>query len=113
VNATRGRTERSVEANARLTGATGLVLLVLRLGYWPPSTPPTASGSTPFIQAPARPPEGYKRLGEQLPPLGQVGQVSDVVDGVLFPCLSSWAQRPTADLACADGSPGTQGCVDY
>ena len=29
MNATRGRAERSVEANARLTGATGLVLLVL------------------------------------------------------------------------------------
>jgi len=29
MNATRGRAERSAEANARLTGATGLVLLVL------------------------------------------------------------------------------------
>jgi NAD(P)-dependent dehydrogenase (short-subunit alcohol dehydrogenase family) len=36
------------------------------------------------IQTPAHPPESYEDLGGQLPPLGRVGQVSDVVDGVLF-----------------------------
>jgi NAD(P)-dependent dehydrogenase (short-subunit alcohol dehydrogenase family) len=31
------------------------------------------------------PPESYQGLGaDQLPPLGRVGQVSDVVDGILF-----------------------------
>jgi NAD(P)-dependent dehydrogenase (short-subunit alcohol dehydrogenase family) len=37
-----------------------------------------------IIQTPAHPPESYEDLGDQLPPLGRVGQVSDVVDGVLF-----------------------------
>jgi NAD(P)-dependent dehydrogenase (short-subunit alcohol dehydrogenase family) len=37
-----------------------------------------------IIRAPARPPESYEHLGDRLPPLGRVGQVSDVVDGVLF-----------------------------
>jgi NAD(P)-dependent dehydrogenase (short-subunit alcohol dehydrogenase family) len=36
------------------------------------------------IQTPAHPPESYEDLGGQLPPLGRVGQVSYVVDGVLF-----------------------------
>ncbi len=37
-----------------------------------------------IIQTPVHPPESYDGLGGQLPPLGQVGQVSDVVDGILF-----------------------------
>jgi NAD(P)-dependent dehydrogenase (short-subunit alcohol dehydrogenase family) len=37
-----------------------------------------------IIQTPVHPPESYQDLGDQLPPLGRVGQVSDVVDGVLF-----------------------------
>jgi NAD(P)-dependent dehydrogenase (short-subunit alcohol dehydrogenase family) len=37
-----------------------------------------------IIQDPAHPPESYEHLGDQLPPLGRAGQVSDVVDGVLF-----------------------------
>ena len=36
------------------------------------------------IQTPMHPPESYQALGDQLPPLGHVGQVSDVVDGILF-----------------------------
>jgi NAD(P)-dependent dehydrogenase (short-subunit alcohol dehydrogenase family) len=36
------------------------------------------------IQTPMHPPESYDDLGGQLPPLGRPGQVSDVVDGVLF-----------------------------
>jgi NAD(P)-dependent dehydrogenase (short-subunit alcohol dehydrogenase family) len=36
------------------------------------------------IQTPVHPPESYEHLGDQLPPLGRVGQVSDVVDAVLF-----------------------------
>ena len=36
------------------------------------------------IQAPAHPPASNEHLGGRLPPLGRVGQVSDVVDGVLF-----------------------------
>ena len=30
------------------------------------------------------PAESYEGLGGQLPPLGRVGQVSDVVDAILF-----------------------------
>ncbi|HEV8163639.1 MAG TPA: SDR family oxidoreductase [Actinomycetota bacterium] len=37
-----------------------------------------------IIQTPAHPADSYEHLGDLLPPLGRVGQVSDVVDGVLF-----------------------------
>jgi NAD(P)-dependent dehydrogenase (short-subunit alcohol dehydrogenase family) len=36
------------------------------------------------IQTPAHSPDSYEHLGGRLPPLGRAGQVSDVVDGVLF-----------------------------
>jgi NAD(P)-dependent dehydrogenase (short-subunit alcohol dehydrogenase family) len=36
------------------------------------------------IATPMHPPDSYEHPGGQLPPLGRVGQVSDVVDGVLF-----------------------------
>ena len=37
-----------------------------------------------IIQTPVHPAESYGHLGDRLPPLGRVGQVSDVVDAVLF-----------------------------
>ena len=37
-----------------------------------------------IIQTPVHPPQSYDALGDRLPPLGRPGQVSDVVDGVLF-----------------------------
>ena len=37
-----------------------------------------------IIQTPMHPADSYEGLGDQLPPLGRVGQVSDVVDGILF-----------------------------
>jgi NAD(P)-dependent dehydrogenase (short-subunit alcohol dehydrogenase family) len=37
-----------------------------------------------IIQTPAHPADSYKDLGDQLPPLGRVGQVSDIVGGILF-----------------------------
>jgi NAD(P)-dependent dehydrogenase (short-subunit alcohol dehydrogenase family) len=37
-----------------------------------------------IIQTPAHPADSYEGLGGRLPPLGRVGQVSDVVDGILF-----------------------------
>ncbi|HEY2550314.1 MAG TPA: SDR family oxidoreductase [Streptosporangiaceae bacterium] len=37
-----------------------------------------------IIQTPVHPPESYQGLGDRLPPLGRVGQVSDVVDAILF-----------------------------
>jgi NAD(P)-dependent dehydrogenase (short-subunit alcohol dehydrogenase family) len=37
-----------------------------------------------IIQTPVHPPESYQHLGGRLPPLGRPGQVSDVVDGILF-----------------------------
>jgi NAD(P)-dependent dehydrogenase (short-subunit alcohol dehydrogenase family) len=33
---------------------------------------------------PVHPPESYEHLGDQLPPLLRAGEVSDVVDGILF-----------------------------
>ena len=37
-----------------------------------------------IIQTPMHPAASYENLGDQLPPLGRVGQVSDVVGGILF-----------------------------
>jgi NAD(P)-dependent dehydrogenase (short-subunit alcohol dehydrogenase family) len=37
-----------------------------------------------IIQTPVHPAESYAGLGEQLPPVGHVGQVDDIVDGILF-----------------------------
>ena len=37
-----------------------------------------------IIQTPVHPAGSYDDLGGRLPPLGRVGQVSDVVDGILF-----------------------------
>jgi NAD(P)-dependent dehydrogenase (short-subunit alcohol dehydrogenase family) len=37
-----------------------------------------------IIQTPMHPADSYEGLGGQLPPLGRVGQVSDVVDAILF-----------------------------
>ena len=37
-----------------------------------------------IIQTPVYPADSYEGLSDQLPPLGRVGQVSDVVAGVLF-----------------------------
>ena len=36
------------------------------------------------IQTPIHSPDSYEGLGGRLPPLGRLGQISDVVDGVLF-----------------------------
>ena len=37
-----------------------------------------------IIQTPVHPAESYEHLGDRLPPLGRPGQVSDVVNAVLF-----------------------------
>ncbi len=37
-----------------------------------------------IIQTSVHPQESYDTLGDQLPPMGHVGQVSDIVDGILF-----------------------------
>jgi NAD(P)-dependent dehydrogenase (short-subunit alcohol dehydrogenase family) len=37
-----------------------------------------------IIQTPVHPADSYDLPGDQLPPLGRVGQVSDVVNGILF-----------------------------
>ena len=37
-----------------------------------------------IIQTPVHPAESYVGLGSQLPPVGHVGQVRDIVDGILF-----------------------------
>ena len=36
------------------------------------------------IQTPVHSPDSYENLGDRLPPLGRPGQVSDVVDGIMF-----------------------------
>jgi NAD(P)-dependent dehydrogenase (short-subunit alcohol dehydrogenase family) len=37
-----------------------------------------------IIQTPMHPPESYTSLGPSMPPIGRVGQVSDVVNSILF-----------------------------
>ncbi|HXC84926.1 MAG TPA: SDR family oxidoreductase [Trebonia sp.] len=37
-----------------------------------------------IIQTPVHPAESYENLGDRTPPIGRAGQVSDVVDGILF-----------------------------
>ncbi len=37
-----------------------------------------------IIQTPVHPAESYAALGSQLPPIGHVGQVSDIVNGIWF-----------------------------
>src|ERR1700728_1062558 len=37
-----------------------------------------------IIQTPVHPAESYSDLGTQLPPVGHMGQVRDIVDGILF-----------------------------
>jgi NAD(P)-dependent dehydrogenase (short-subunit alcohol dehydrogenase family) len=53
-----------------------------------------------IIQTPAHPAESYEGLGGRLPPLGRVGQVSDVVGGVLY--LES-APYVTGEIVHVDG----------
>jgi NAD(P)-dependent dehydrogenase (short-subunit alcohol dehydrogenase family) len=53
-----------------------------------------------IIQTPLHPTDSYTGLGSQLPPLGHVGQVSDVVDGILF--LES-SQFITGEILHIDG----------
>ena len=52
-----------------------------------------------LIQTPA---DGYDGFGGRLPPLGRVGQVSDVVDGVLFLESSPYI---TGEILHIDGDP--------
>ena len=55
-----------------------------------------------IIQTPLQPPESYtpEALGEKAPPLGRAGQVSDVVDGILY--LES-APYVTGEILNIDG----------
>ena len=53
-----------------------------------------------IIQTPMHPPESYADLGPRLPPLGHVGQVSDIVEGILF--LES-APFVTGEIVHIDG----------
>ena len=53
-----------------------------------------------IIQTPMHPADSYEGLGDQLPPLGRVGQVSDVVDAILY--LES-APYITGEIVHVDG----------
>jgi NAD(P)-dependent dehydrogenase (short-subunit alcohol dehydrogenase family) len=52
------------------------------------------------IQTPLRAPEDYAALADRLPPLGRIGQVSDIVDGILY--LES-APFVTGEILFIDG----------
>jgi NAD(P)-dependent dehydrogenase (short-subunit alcohol dehydrogenase family) len=58
-----------------------------------------------MIQTPLRPAGRYDDLGGRLPPLGRPGQVSDVVDAVLY--LES-APYITGEILHVDGAPNGQ-----
>jgi len=53
-----------------------------------------------IIQTPMHPPESYQSLGDQMPPIGRVGQISDVVGAILF--LES-AAYITGEIVHVDG----------
>jgi len=53
-----------------------------------------------IIQTPIHSPDSYQDLGPQLPPLGRVGQVSDIVDAVLFLESSPYV---TGEIVHVDG----------
>jgi NAD(P)-dependent dehydrogenase (short-subunit alcohol dehydrogenase family) len=53
-----------------------------------------------IIQTPVHPAESYDDLGSQLPPVGHVGQVADIVDAILF--LES-APFVTGEILHVDG----------
>jgi NAD(P)-dependent dehydrogenase (short-subunit alcohol dehydrogenase family) len=53
-----------------------------------------------IIQTPVHPADSYAALGDRMPPLGRVGQVSDVVDSILF--LES-ASYITGEILHVDG----------
>jgi NAD(P)-dependent dehydrogenase (short-subunit alcohol dehydrogenase family) len=53
-----------------------------------------------IIQTPMHPPESYESLGDQTPPIGRAGQISDVVGGILF--LES-APYVTGEILHVDG----------
>ena len=53
-----------------------------------------------IIQTPMHPPESYTSLGDQMPPIGRVGHISDVVDAILF--LES-APYITGEIVHVDG----------
>jgi NAD(P)-dependent dehydrogenase (short-subunit alcohol dehydrogenase family) len=53
-----------------------------------------------IIQTPMHPPESYASLGDRMPPLGRVGQISDVVGAILF--LES-ATYITGEIVHVDG----------
>ncbi|MGH3153483.1 MAG: SDR family NAD(P)-dependent oxidoreductase, partial [Streptosporangiaceae bacterium] len=55
------------------------------------------------IQTPVHPAESYANLGDQLPPMGRPGQVSDVVDGILFLEASPYI---TGEVLHIDGGQG-------
>jgi len=55
------------------------------------------------IQTPVHPAESYADLGDQLPPMGRPGQVSDVVDGILFLETSPYI---TGEVLHIDGGQG-------
>jgi NAD(P)-dependent dehydrogenase (short-subunit alcohol dehydrogenase family) len=53
-----------------------------------------------IIQTPMHPPESYASLGDRMPPLGRVGQISDVVDAILFLESSTYI---TGEILHVDG----------
>ena len=55
-----------------------------------------------MIQTPMHPADSYDGLGDRLAPLGRAGQVSDVVDGVLFLESSPYI---TGEILHVDGAP--------
>jgi NAD(P)-dependent dehydrogenase (short-subunit alcohol dehydrogenase family) len=53
-----------------------------------------------IIQTPVHSPDSYEDLGGRLPPLGRVGQISDVVEAILFLESSSYV---TGEILHIDG----------
>jgi NAD(P)-dependent dehydrogenase (short-subunit alcohol dehydrogenase family) len=63
-----------------------------------------------IIQTPMHPPESYADLGDQMPPIGRVGQVSDVVDAIMFLESSSYI---TGEVLHVDGGQAAGRLLSY
>jgi len=96
----RSRTQRALGPAALTKGGLAAATRSLAVEYASRGVRVNAV-SPGIIQTPVHPPDSYDGLGDRLPPLGRVGQVSDVVDGILFLESSPYITGESCTLTAA------------